>query len=265
LDLQLTGKVAIVTGASRGIGKAVATVLAEEGARVVVVARGSAALRLAAEEISSRTGATLLPIPCDTGADDQVAAMTRQVAGTFGGIDILVNCAGTPGRLAPTPGLRALSETAMWEDLNVKVMGYLRCIRESIPYVRSGQGARIVNVSGLATRTTGSLARSMRNAAVVALTKNLADELGSRGISVCAVHPGVVRTEATPGAIASRAEREGVTVEEAESRLRRGYSSDRIVDARELACTIAFLASPRAIAVNGDVIAAAGARRWIHY
>jgi NAD(P)-dependent dehydrogenase (short-subunit alcohol dehydrogenase family) len=231
---------------------------------VVMVARSSAALQLAAEEIASHTGGTLVPISCDTGADDQVAAMTQRVGGTLGAIDILVNCAGMPGRLAPAPGLSSLSETDIWADLNVKVMGYLRCIREAIPYMRSDPGARIVNVSGLATRTTGSLVRSMRNAAVVALTKSLADELGPLGISICAVHPGVVRTEATRDAIARGAERDAVTVDEAELRLRRGYSLDRIVDARELACVIAFLASPRAVAVNGDVVAAAGARRWIH-
>jgi NAD(P)-dependent dehydrogenase (short-subunit alcohol dehydrogenase family) len=263
LDLQLTGKVAIVTGASRGIGKAVATVLAEEGARVVIVARGSDALGRTADELSSRTAATVLPIACDTGSDDQVATMTRRVAQTFGGVDILVNSAGKPGRLAPAPPLSDISGSDVWEDLNVKVMGYLRCIRESLPYLRS-PGGRIVNVSGLAARTTGSLVRSMRNSAVVALTKNLADELGPRGISVCAVHPGVIRTEATRDAIANRALREGVTAEESESRLRRGYSLNRIVDARELACVVAFLASPRAIAVNGDVIAAGGARYWIH-
>jgi NAD(P)-dependent dehydrogenase (short-subunit alcohol dehydrogenase family) len=136
-------------------------------------------------------------------------------------------------------------------------MGYLRCAREVAPFmIRRGWG-RIISVSGLAARQTGSTIGSIRNVAVVALTKNLADELGRHGINVSVVHPGLTRTEKTPGVVAARAERLGVSAEEAEQRMATNLTG-RLIDAREIAYVVTFLASPKAVAINGDVIAAGG-------
>ena len=115
-----------------------------------------------------------------------------------------------------------------------------------------------MNVSGLAARQTGSTIGSMRNVAVVALTKNLADELGPHGINVTVVHPGTTRTEKTPGVVAARAEAQGVAPEEVERRMAEGNVVRRLIDAREIAYVVAFLASPKAVAITGDVIAAGG-------
>jgi NAD(P)-dependent dehydrogenase (short-subunit alcohol dehydrogenase family) len=106
----------------------------------------------------------------------------------------------------------------------------------------------------------------MRNVAVVALTKNLADELGPHGINVTVVHPGITRTEATPRVVAALAERLGVSTEAAERRMAQGNLLGRLVEAREVADVITFLASPRSVAINGDVIAVGGgATRAIYY
>jgi len=265
MDLQLNGKTAIVTGGSRGIGKAVARELAREGVDVAVVARGQAALEATAAELAEETGRRLLPIVADTGSDASVHAMVEQAGAAFGHIDILVNGAAQPGGQAPPPKLAEITDEAFYADVNVKVMGYLRCAREVAPYmIRQGWG-RIISISGLAARQTGSTIGSIRNVAVVALTKNLADELGPHGINACVVHPGLTRTEKTPEVLARRAEELGVSVEEAERRMASNVLK-RWIDAREIAYVVTFLASPKAIAINGDVIAAGGGvGRGIYY
>lgn len=266
MDLELKGKTAIVTGGSRGIGKAIARQLALEGVDVAIVARGLEALTATADELREETGQRILPISADTGNDDAVRATVRQVGEHFGQIDILVNCAAKPGGHAPPPKLAEITDELFWADMNLKVMGYLRCAREVAPYmVRQGWG-RIINISGLAARSSGSTIGSMRNVAVAALTKNLADELGPHGINVTVVHPGTTRTEKTPGVVANQARTLNVPEAEIERRLAEANSVRKIIEAREIAYVVAFLASPKAVAINGDAIAAGGGvGRAIHY
>jgi NAD(P)-dependent dehydrogenase (short-subunit alcohol dehydrogenase family) len=257
MDLELKGKTAIVTGGSRGIGKAIARELAAEGVDVAIVARSQDTLDEAAAELAEATGRRIVPIAADTSSDAAVKAMVEQAASALGRLDILVNCAAQPGGQAPPPRLANITDDAFYSDVNVKVMGYLRCAREVAPHmIRQGWG-RIINISGLAARQSGSTIGSIRNVAVVALTKNLADELAPHGINVTVVHPGLTRTEKTPGVVASRAERLGVSPEEAEKRMATNIVG-RLIDASEIAYIVAFLASPKAIAINGDVIAAGG-------
>src|SRR5919199_2909556 len=192
MNLELAGKTAIVTGGSRGIGKAVARELAAEGVDVAVVARSAEALQQSAAELAESTGRRIVPIVADTGSDESVKAMVEQAASSLGHVDILVNCAAQPGGQAPPPRLAEITDDAFYSDINIKVMGYLRCAREVAPHMlRQGWG-RIINISGLAARQTGSIVGSIRNVAVAALTKNLADELGPLGINVTVVHPGLI-------------------------------------------------------------------------
>ncbi len=125
---------------------------------------------------------------------------------------------------------------------------------------------RIVNVSGLAARTTGSVVGSVRNVAVTAMTKNLADELGPQGINVTVVHPGMTMTEGTAARFEAIAQQRGTTLAEVEAGFAAAVSIGRLITADEVASVVAFLASPRSVAINGDVIAAGGgARGTIHY
>jgi NAD(P)-dependent dehydrogenase (short-subunit alcohol dehydrogenase family) len=118
----------------------------------------------------------------------------------------------------------------------------------------------------MAARQTGTILGSVRNVAVVALTKNLAEELGPHGINVTVVHPGTTRTERTEGVVAARAEALGLTPAEVEKQMADGNTIRHMVDAQEVAFVITFLCSPKSIAINGDVIAAGGgALRAIHY
>jgi NAD(P)-dependent dehydrogenase (short-subunit alcohol dehydrogenase family) len=265
MDLELAGKTAIVTGGSRGIGKAIARELAAEGVDVAVVARSAEDLKRTADELAEGSGQRVVPITADTSSDDSVRSMVEQAAGQLGRIDILVNCAAQPGGQGPVPKLADVNDDLFWSDVNVKVMGYLRCAREVAPHMIRQHWGRIICVSGLAARNTGSIIGSMRNVSVVALAKNLAEELGPHGVNVSVVHPGLTRTEKTPAAIASLAQRQGISEADAEKRMVNNLIG-RWVDARDIAYVVTFLASPRAAAINGDVIAAGGgARGSIYY
>jgi NAD(P)-dependent dehydrogenase (short-subunit alcohol dehydrogenase family) len=265
MDLELAGKAAVVTGGSRGIGKAIARELAREGVDVAIVARGQEALAATAEELARETGRRIVPLAGDTGSDESVRRFIGAAAETLGRLDILVNNAAQAGGQAPPPDLADIAGEHFWPDLNVKVLGYLRCAREAAPHMRRAGWGRIVNVGGLAARSAGAMITSVRNVAVVALTKNLAEELGPHGINVTAVHPGSTRTERTAARLAARAAAEGVAVEALE-RQQAGNAIGRLIDAREVAYLVTFLASPRSVAVNGDVIAAGGGvGRAIYY
>ena len=136
MDLELTGKRAVVTGGSRGIGLAVARALAAEGCDVALVARDKAALDAARESIAGDSGRTVLALPCDTGDDDSVAAMAAEVTAGLGGADILVNAAARANTGAAV-GIDGFDAADFGEQVNVKVLGYLRCIREVVPLMRA--------------------------------------------------------------------------------------------------------------------------------
>jgi NAD(P)-dependent dehydrogenase (short-subunit alcohol dehydrogenase family) len=266
VDLELSGKTAIVTGGSRGIGKAVARQLAQEGVTVAIVSRSEADLQATAQELTQETGQRIIAIPADTSSDESVRGMVEKAAAELGRIDILVNGAARVGGSGPAPQLAGITYDGFFDEMNTKVMGYIRCAREVAPYMQRQGWGRIINISGMAARQSGNALGSMRNVAVVALTKNLADELGPQGINVTVVHPGTTRTERTPDVIAARAQSEGVSLEEAERRMAANISVRRIIDARDIANVIAFLASPLSVTINGDVIATAGGPgRAIHY
>jgi len=257
MDLQLEGKTAIITGGSRGIGKAVARELAREGVDVAIVARGAEGLEATAQELASETGRRIVPLTADTGSDESVKAMVRKAHEALGHIDILVNCAAQPAGQAPPPKLPEIDDDVFYDDVK-EVMGYLRTAREVAPIMKEQGWGRIINISGLAARGTGSIVGSIRNVAVVAMTKNLADELGPFGVNATVVHPGTTRTEKSPEVFAWQAGRDSITVEEVERRLANSNTVRRVIDAQDIAYVVTMLASPRSIAINGDVIAAGG-------
>jgi NAD(P)-dependent dehydrogenase (short-subunit alcohol dehydrogenase family) len=248
MDLQLTGKRAIVTGGSRGIGRAIAQQLAEEGVDVAIAARNREPLDAAAAAIARMTGRRIIPIVADMGEDASVESMAAQAAAALGGIDILVNNAAAPGGSVPSAKIEQVTGKDLLFDVNVKVAGYLRVARAVAPHLLRNGWGRIINIGGGAARQTGNYIASVRNVAVSALTKNLADELGPKGINVIAIHPGRTR--------AGRP-----IAPEEEARISASVSIGRIVDASEIAYLVAFLASPKSVAINGETIAAGGGAR----
>ena len=219
MDLELTGRRAVVTGGSRGIGLAIGRALAAEGADVALVARTEDALQRAAEDVARASGRTVIGVSADTGDDASVAAMVGRVVARARRRRH-PRQRGGDGRATGAP----FTDDDLEDEINVKVRGYLRCARAVAPLmVESGWG-RIVNIAGLAARQTGNVVGTVRNVAVAAMTKNLADELGPRGVNVTVVHPGMTRTERTPEAMAAMAQSRGTTVEELERALEGGVS-----------------------------------------
>ena len=266
MDLELTDKTAIITGGSRGIGKAIARELSHEGVTVAISSRNHDELEATAEELASETGGRILALVVDTGDGDSVRAMVERAHAELGRIDILVNNAAAPGSTLPPAKLEDLTDNHFWPDLNVKVLGYMRCAQAVAPIMKKQGWGRIINVSGLAARRSGNPVGSVRNVSVSALTKNLADELGPHGINVTVVHPGATRTERTAKMVTARATERGISEEAAEQQLAVGNSIHHLVDAREVAYVVTFLASPKSIAINGDTIAAGGGLgNAIHY
>ena len=258
MDLKLAGKRAVVTGGSRGIGKAIARTLAEEGVTVVIAARGKGPLLETASELTAQTGSEVKGLTVDTGSDESVRELIAAAVHALGGVDILVNCAARPGGQSTVPTLSDVTTEEFNDHMNVKVMGYLRCAREVSPVMAEQGWGRIINISGLASRSTGTVVGSMRNVAVSAMTKNLADELGPSGINVTVVHPGLTRTEATASVSARRAVETDQSESEVEQQMAEGNSARTIIDSSDIAYVVAMLASPLSIAINGDGIAAGG-------
>ncbi len=257
MDLELKGKVALVTGGSQGIGKAIARELAMEGADVAVCARTRQELEAAARELAQETGRRVLPVVADVADAQAVQRMVDITIEGLGRLDILVNNAGRPGGVATGP-LEAVTDEAMHEDLNTKFMGCLRCARAVAPHMARQGWGRIINVAGQSARSSGSYGTGIRNIAMVHLSKTLSDELGPSGITVNVVHPGTARTPWVDQMLADRGRRHGITAEEMEARTAGGAAIRRIVESREVAYLVAFLASPKAACITGEAIAASG-------
>jgi NAD(P)-dependent dehydrogenase (short-subunit alcohol dehydrogenase family) len=255
MDLQLTGKRALVIGGTRGIGRAVARVLAAEGAVVVVASRSGG--QDAAAQLSAETGGRVLGLPVDNRDDESVRALVDAMVAQVGGVDILVNTAAAAWTSEMNTVASETPDEAMREQFEAKPLAYLRAARAVVPHMKKAGWGRIINVSGLAARNASSVAQTVRNISVSAITKNLADELGPFGINVTVVHPGLTRTEGLTARLTAEAASRETTVAELESRMSHN-TIGRLVDASELANVIAFLASPLSLPITGDAIAAGG-------
>lgn len=254
MDLHLTGKRAIVLGGTKGIGRAVAVALATEGTVVTVAARHDV-VDIAAT-LAGETGGTVHGVAIDSRDDASVQAGVAEAVAAMGGVDILVNTAAAPWNASKNTVASRTSDDAMREEFEEKVLGYLRAARAVAPHLVANGWGRIVNVSGLGARRSGSVAQTVRNISVAAITKNLADELGPHGVNVTVVHPGMTRTENVAAMVQKRVD-EGASVEEAEHAMANNIIG-RIVTPEEVAAVIAFLASPRSVAITGGAVDVGG-------
>ena len=217
MDLGLQGKHAIVTGGSRGIGKAIARELAREGVDVAIVARNQADLEATARELAAQTNRRIIPLAADVTSREQVDRMVAEAAQQLGGVQILVNSGSSPGGSATATGpIETVVDEDLIQDFNVKYAGALRCSRAVIPFMKTAGWGRIINISGANSRNAGNLSGGARNTALVHMTKTLAIQLGRHGITVNCIHPGTTRTERTPSLLASRATQLGVSPDDVE-------------------------------------------------
>jgi NAD(P)-dependent dehydrogenase (short-subunit alcohol dehydrogenase family) len=264
MELGLRDKHGIVTGGSRGIGKAIALELAREGVDLAIVARTKAELEATARQLADETGRRIIPITADVTSREQVDRMVAQAAEQLGGLHILVNSGALPGGSPTATGrIETIVDEDFLQDFNVKYMGALRCARAAIPYMQKQGWGRIINISGTNARTAGNLSGGARNTSLVHFTRTLALQLGRDGITVNCIHPGMTRTERTPSLLAARAEQLGIAPEAVETHdfaqgAPRANAIGRMVDASEIAYLTVFLASDKAWAVTGELIVANG-------
>lgn len=269
MDLGLAGKKAIVTGGSRGIGKAIAWQLAREGCEVAICSRNEGPLRQSADEIAEDTKRKVLAITCNTLSAEDIRRFVAQAAAGLGGIQIVVNSAARPsGR----PGIdEATIENVdmadVRRDFEEKVLGYLRMVQAAIPHLKQAGWGRVINISGGTGRAPGiAVSPGVRNAAVVNMTKSMANVLGPYRINVNAVYPGRTITEDLIAAYSAQAERESTTVEALMKAADERTLLKRVMTAADVANVVAFLCSPMAVGIHGEAIAVDGGNRAdMHY
>jgi NAD(P)-dependent dehydrogenase (short-subunit alcohol dehydrogenase family) len=265
LDLQLTGKKAIVTGASRGIGRAIARQLALEGCDVAICARTEERLKHAAADLAKESGRTVVPIVCDTLNADAIKRFVDTAARQLGGIHIVINNA---ARVGGTPGtVETVSDADVLRDFEEKVVGYLRTVQAAVPYLKQAGWGRVINISGGAGRAPGTaVSGGIRNIGTVNLTKSMANALGPYGINVNAIYPGQTITEATFERYAEQAQREGTTVEALHRAADERTVLKHVVTATDIGYVVAMLCSPLTIGVHGEAIGVDGGNRAdMHY
>jgi NAD(P)-dependent dehydrogenase (short-subunit alcohol dehydrogenase family) len=259
MDLQLTDKVAFVTGASKGIGRAVAEQLAAEGVDVVITARTAEPLQKAAREISTRTGRTVLPLDGDMSKPEDVERCVSETLRRFGRIDILVTCAGSsPGGL-----LENLTEETWFSSLNLKFMGYVRTVRAVIPHMRErGEGAIILVVGNDGLKPSyWEMTAGVANAADINFASSVAEQYGRHGVRINTVNPGPVNTDRWDGLEKAFARDKKVDQDRAHELAVSSIPLHRICEPQEVASLVTFLASPRAAFINGAHIPIDGAQR----
>jgi 3-oxoacyl-[acyl-carrier protein] reductase len=251
MELHLAGKVAIVTGASKGIGRAIACTLADEGMRVVVVARTRAQL----DELAAPLGDACLVHAGDLTMPETAAAVVTATLERYGRLDALVNNAGATKR----GDFLALTDADWADGFNLKFFGAMRLCREAWPHLRASSGT-IVNIVGVGGRTGAAdfAIGGAVNAAALNLTKALADRGVRDGVRVNAINPGGVHTERFQGRLRAVAAESGISLEEAETQLARALGVARFGTPEEIARLVAFLASPQAAFCQGALVDADG-------
>jgi 3-oxoacyl-[acyl-carrier protein] reductase len=245
MDLGLTGKTALVTAASKGMGRASALGLAREGARVAMCARTEADVMAAAEEIRAKTGAEVLAMKADVTRAADVKTLVARTLDRFGAIDVLVaNCGGPP-----RGGLEEMTDEQWHGAFDVSVLSTVRLIREVLPSMRARRWGRILAIQSVSVKqpVEGLLLSNAVRPGVFGLAKTLAPELGKDGILINVVCPGRIRTDR----LLEGARRSGLPTEEFLARASGDIPLQRVGTPEEFANVIVFLASERASYVTG--------------
>ena len=181
MDLGLTGKVAIVTGGSKGIGKAIAQELAGEGVDVAICARDRRVLEEAAKTLAAATKRRIVPIVCDTTSTKSVQDLIESTVAQLGRVDILVNNASTPGGVVTGP-LASADDELLLEDINTKVVGYMRCAKAAAPHMqRAGWGRIVFERLRFPHDSPGVRRRSASNSAIISLASRARARRGHEG------------------------------------------------------------------------------------
>jgi 3-oxoacyl-[acyl-carrier protein] reductase len=248
MDLKIQYKVALVLAASKGLGRAIATTLADEGASVVIGSRNATELAKTAAQIIAKTNqANVIAIPVDVTQPQSLQNIVEQTVKTFGGIDILVNNAGGP----PFNKFETFDDEQWLAAFNQNLLSFVRTSRLVIPYMRKAGGGRIINIISASVKSVmaNSVLSTTMRMGVVGMAKLLADEVGPYNITVNNIAPGLILTDRMKDTIPS-----GLNFEDALKEKAQNIPLGRIGKPEELAALVTFLASEQAAYITGTTI-----------
>ncbi len=263
IDLNLSGKSVLITGGSKGIGFSIAEAFANEGAKVALCARDAGALEASCSKIQE-TGAKAVWVSADLFTSEGCESAVNETVKSFGGLDILINNASTNvgGRLED------LSDEQVMERVIGKTLASMRCCRFSLPFLRASGAGRIVCIGGTSSRTPGpsSLPSGLGNSSLSNFVKHFSNDIAADGITVNVVHPPFTKTDRYPARLAARAKQLGVSIEEAEASFTSEFPIGRIIEPKDIAPLVLFLASINASAITGQAVAVdGGATPYVSY
>jgi NAD(P)-dependent dehydrogenase (short-subunit alcohol dehydrogenase family) len=259
MDLALANRVAIVSGANRGIGRSIAFAYAAEGVHLALLGRNRAACEALALEIGqAHPQLRCVAVYVDLEQPQTIRPAVEESVAALGGLDILVNCAGGAyrGKLAEIP------DDAWERYFKVKPLGLIRMTRESVAHLRRSDQARVINISGTRGREPGpeSLMSGPINFGTLSVTKALANELGPLGITVNAIAPGSTRTRRWDELVAITMRNHGLSQKDAEERLLDEVPLRIVIEPEDISDAAVFLASARARAISGICVNVDGGR-----
>lgn len=259
MELGLSAKNVLITGGSKGIGKASAVLFASEGANVAIAARTQQTLDEAAEEVDAAGDGVVATFAGDMTQWDDVQRVVGQALDILGSIDVLVTCAGSsPGGL-----IEELTEEDWESSMNLKFMGYVRAMKAVLPHMRErGSGSVVLVVGNDGVKPTfWETTAGAANAAGINVASSMAEQYGRHGIRVNTVNPGPVDTDRWDGLEKAMARDMGITQEQAHEFAVSSIPLGRIARPDEVADLVAFLASERATFINGAHVVIDGAQR----
>ncbi len=252
MELGLKDRVAVVTGSSQGIGRAVALELSREGSKVVICARNESALQDTAKDIRSETGNEVLPVRVDLTRSDDVDRLVGTAFAHFGRIDILINNTGGP----PSLNFMETSDQHWSNACSLLLMSTINACIAVIPHMMKARWGRIINMTSFAAKQPADrlVLSNVVRAGILGLSKSLSNELALYGILVNAVCPGWTMTRRVEDLAKARADAEGKTSEEIVKSWENQIPMRRIAQPHEIAGLVAFLASERASYITGAAI-----------
>jgi 3-oxoacyl-[acyl-carrier protein] reductase len=256
MDLQLKNKRALVAGSSRGLGYAIALVLASEGCRVAINGRNTQSIDSAAKKLRTETKAEILPIVGDVGQPEVPALLVQQTVQAFGGLDLLVTNAGGP----PSGKFDDFDDQVWQHAVELSLLSHVRLIRAALPHLRQSDCASVVTMTSYSIKQPIPnlvLSNSIR-AATVGLTKSLSLELGADGIRFNSILPGWTMTERVHELMSYRAKVNGTTVDEEITRQATDTVLGRMARPEEVAKAAVFLLSPAASYITGVMLTVDG-------
>jgi 3-oxoacyl-[acyl-carrier protein] reductase len=256
MDLGLSGRVALITGGSKGIGRAIALALAAEAVDTAICARDRAALDATAAEVHDR-GRRCLSVQTDLSDDAGCRRFVETATAHFGRADILVCCANSPG---PSGGFTEIPDARWLSHMAIKVHSAVRCARAVLPLMRANRWGRIILVGGMATRVVRPL--TMDNGPTCAALTNFGRQLAAQviqdGIRVNSIHPDLTRTPLILDRLAREAATRSVSVAEVEREATAALPLGRLIEPEEVAHLAVFLCSELAGAITGQSLAVDG-------